>query len=80
MTARGWGTLIQEGRLCRERGHPPEAGGRELTVVAPDPAAILPEILRSLPVRVERVEVHAPSLEDVFLKLTGRQLEGGPKA
>jgi ABC-2 type transport system ATP-binding protein len=62
-----------------ERGHPPEAGGRELTVVAPDPAAILPEILRSLPVRVERVEVHAPSLEDVFLKLTGRKLEGGPK-
>jgi hypothetical protein len=28
-------------------------------------------------VRVERAEVHAPSLEDVFLKLTGRGLEGG---
>jgi len=26
---------------------------------------------------VQRVEVHAPSLEDVFLKLTGRGLEGG---
>jgi len=62
-----------------EHGHPPEAGGRVITVIDADPAAILPEILRSLPVRVERVEVHAPSLEDVFVKLTGRALEGGPK-
>ena len=62
-----------------EHGHPPEAGGRGITVIDADPAAILPEILRSLPVRVERVEVHAPSLEDVFVKLTGRALGGGPK-
>jgi ABC-2 type transport system ATP-binding protein len=62
-----------------EHGHPPEEGGRVITVIDADPAAILPEILRSLPVRVERVEVHAPSLEDVFVKLTGRALGGGPK-
>jgi ABC-2 type transport system ATP-binding protein len=62
-----------------EHGHVPEEGGNSITVVHADPSAILPEILRSLPVRVDRVEVHAPSLEDVFLKLTGRGLEGGNK-
>ena len=48
-------------------------------VAVGDPAAILPEILRHLPVKVHRVEVHEPSLEDVFLKLTGRGLEGENK-
>ena len=43
-----------------------------------DPAAVVPELLRHLPVKVQRVEVHAPSLEDVFLELTGRGLAGGP--
>jgi hypothetical protein len=41
-----------------------------------DPAAILPELLRHLPVKVLRAEVKEPSLEDVFLKLTGRALGG----
>ncbi|HZZ19582.1 MAG TPA: ATP-binding cassette domain-containing protein [Opitutaceae bacterium] len=62
-----------------DHGHVPEEGGTSITLVHADPSAILPEILRSLPVRVDRVEVHAPSLEDVFLKLTGRGLEGGNK-
>jgi ABC-2 type transport system ATP-binding protein len=60
-----------------ERGYTPEAGGPGITLIHADPSAVLPEILRHLPVRVERAEVHAPSLEDVFLKLTGRGLEGG---
>ena len=60
-----------------EHGLAPEPGDRAIMIVHPDPAAILPELLRNLPVRVERAEVHAPSLEDVFLKLTGRGLEGG---
>ncbi|HEY5228932.1 MAG TPA: ABC transporter ATP-binding protein, partial [Opitutaceae bacterium] len=68
--ARGW---------LAEHGYTPEAGGASITLVHADPAAILPELMRSLPVRVDRVEVHAPSLEDVFLKLTGRGLEGGNK-
>jgi ABC-2 type transport system ATP-binding protein len=62
-----------------EHGHAPEPGGQAITLIDADPAAILPELLRSLPVRVERVEIHAPSLEDVFLKLTGRGLERGDK-
>jgi ABC-2 type transport system ATP-binding protein len=63
----------------RERGFSPEEGGQGITLVHTDPAAILPDLLRNLPVRVDRAEVHAPSLEDVFLKLTGRGLEGGNK-
>jgi ABC-2 type transport system ATP-binding protein len=61
----------------RGRGFVPEAGGQAITLVHADPAAIIPDLLRNLPVRVDRAEVHAPSLEDVFLKLTGRGLEGG---
>ena len=61
----------------RERGFAVEEGGQRITLVHADPAAILPDLLRNLPVRVERAEVHEPSLEDVFLKLTGRGLEGG---
>ena len=57
-----------------ERGFTPEAPGKELMLVHADPAGLLPEILRNLPVKVQRVEVHEPSLEDVFLKLTGRGL------
>jgi ABC-2 type transport system ATP-binding protein len=60
-----------------EHGLAAEPGDRTIMIVHPDPAAILPDLLRNLPVRVERAEVHAPSLEDVFLKLTGRGLEGG---
>jgi ABC-2 type transport system ATP-binding protein len=66
--ARRW--LGQRGFVC-------EAKGNEIMLSHADPAAIVPELLRNLPVRVERVEVHAPSLEDVFLGLTGRGLAGG---
>jgi ABC-2 type transport system ATP-binding protein len=65
--ARGWLT---------EHGLAPEAGGQEIMLVHADPAAVLPELLRTLPVKVQRVEVHEPSLEDVFLKLTGRGFDG----
>jgi len=58
----------------------PEAGNEELMLVHSDPAAALPELLRHLPVKVLRVEVHEPSLEDVFLKLTGRGLGDGATA
>ena len=57
-----------------ERGLPAEAGTAELMLLHADPAAVLPELLRHLPVKVRRAEVHEPSLEDVFLKLTGRGL------
>jgi hypothetical protein len=49
-------------------------------MVHADPAGVMPEILRALPVKVRRVEMTAPSLEDVFLKLTGRGLDGQASA
>ena len=59
-----------------DRGLAPEPGLKGIVLTHADPSAVLPEILRSLPVRVERAEVHAPSLADVFLKMTGRGLDG----
>jgi ABC-2 type transport system ATP-binding protein len=57
-----------------ERGHGVESSGRGLMLLHQDPAALLPELLRAMPVHVRRAEVHEPSLEDVFIKLTGRTL------
>jgi ABC-2 type transport system ATP-binding protein len=62
------------------QGFSPEPGDQAIMLIHTDPAAILPDLLRNMPVRVVRAEVHAPSLEDVFLKLTGRGLEGGGKS
>ena len=61
----------------RAHDHRPEAGTRGLLLVEHEPAAVLPRILAQLPVRTQRAEIHEPSLEDVFLKLTGRSLEDG---
>ena len=61
----------------RAHDHRPEAGARGLLLVEHEPAAVLPRILAQLPVRTQRAEIHEPSLEDVFLKLTGRSLEDG---
>jgi len=57
-----------------EQGHSAEQAGPDLMVLHDDPAVLLPTILRELPVKVRRVDVHEPSLEDVFLQLTGRGL------
>jgi len=57
-----------------QRGYQPAPGVQPIMFEHKDPAAIVPVILRELPVAVERVEISAPSLEDVFLKLTGRAL------
>ena len=61
----------------RAHDHRPEASARGLLLVEHEPAAVLPRILAQLPVRTQRAEIHEPSLEDVFLKLTGRSLEDG---
>jgi ABC-2 type transport system ATP-binding protein len=58
------------------QGFAPTAANPGLMLVDADPAAVLPDMLRHLPVRVRRAEIHEPSLEDVFLGLTGRGLEG----
>jgi ABC-2 type transport system ATP-binding protein len=60
----------------REHGFTPENTTEDVMLVHADPATALPELLRNLPVKVQRVEVHEPSLEDVFLKLTGRGFSG----
>jgi ABC-2 type transport system ATP-binding protein len=60
----------------REHGFTPENTTEDVMLVHADPATALPELLRNLPVKVQRVEVHEPSLEDVFLKLTGRGFNG----
>ena len=58
------------------RGFAATSAEKQLFLVHADPAAVLPLIVREMPVRVQRVEMHAPSLEDVFLSLTGRGLGG----
>ena len=68
----------QAAAWLREHGHNPEVSERGVLLVEPEPATVLPALLARLPVRTRRAEVHEPSLEDVFLKLTGRALEGGP--
>jgi len=60
----------------KQRGHHAESTQEGLLIVARDPAAVLPELLRAPPFRVARVEVREPSLEDVFLSLTGKGLKG----
>jgi len=57
-----------------QRGYQPAPGVQPIMLEHKDPASIVPILLRELPVKVERVEVNAPSLEDVFLKLTGKAL------
>ncbi|HEY3449323.1 MAG TPA: ABC transporter ATP-binding protein [Myxococcales bacterium] len=60
----------------KEHGHASESTQQGLMLVARDPAALLPELLKNAPFRVSRAEVREPSLEDVFLSLTGKGLQG----
>jgi ABC-2 type transport system ATP-binding protein len=63
-----------------EHGYTCENSSKELMLIHPDPASVVPELMRNLPVKVKRVEVHEPSLEDVFITLTGRKLAGETSA
>jgi ABC-2 type transport system ATP-binding protein len=60
----------------RGRGLTADITAREIMLVHADPASVLPELMREVPVKVHRVTVNEPSLEDVFLKLTGRGFGG----
>ncbi len=59
------------------QGYKPEQSERGIVVVHAQPASVLPVILAEMPVKTLRAEVHEPSLEDVFLTLTGRGLASG---
>jgi len=60
--------------LSRRHGLHAEATGNGISLQVKDGAAFLPRLLADLPVAVERVEVHRPTLEDVFLSLTGKTI------
>jgi len=54
-------------------------GGGNVTVSLPDGEGQLPDVVRALDqahVRLASLNLHAPTLDDVFLNKTGRKLEG----
>lgn len=55
-------------------GSEPMSGNGSLRVEVPDGAAFVPKLVRELPIEVTSVAFHRPSLDDVFLKLTGRAI------
>jgi ABC-2 type transport system ATP-binding protein len=48
----------------------------KLTVEVPNAAAFVPKLVRELPVQIESVAFRRPSLDDVFVKLTGHAIRG----
>jgi ABC-2 type transport system ATP-binding protein len=55
-------------------GSAPAASDGTLRVEVADAAAFVPKLVRELPVEVTSVAFRRPSLDDVFLKLTGRAI------
>jgi len=55
-------------------GSDPIADNGTLRVEVPDGAAFVPRLVRETSVEVRSVAFHRPSLDDVFLKLTGRAI------
>jgi ABC-2 type transport system ATP-binding protein len=69
----------QLARLLRGFGEPRHNGRGSVTVQLPQGEAQLAEIIRVLDqadLKVELLQLHQPSLDDVFLAKTGRKLEG----
>jgi ABC-2 type transport system ATP-binding protein len=67
--------VLQE---LREAGHDAQAGAAPgLVVVRLQDASQAPEALRAVRSQVTSLRVCEPDLDDVFLRLTGRRLEGG---
>ncbi len=60
-----------------ERGYTVEMAADSLSVAGDNLAKLVPKLVRELPSHVEKVEVREPSLEDVFLRMTGRSLVDG---
>jgi ABC-2 type transport system ATP-binding protein len=66
-------------RVLERFGEPAAAAPRSVAVMLDDPIEGLAELIRTLDaegLRVASLEVHQPTLDDVFLQKTGRHLEG----
>src|ERR671936_2549956 len=62
-------------REVQERfGIAPLAANGTLRIEVPDGAAFLPRLVRELPMPISTVSLSRPSLDDVFLKLTGHAI------
>ena len=71
------GDLLAE--LLSRFGAPQRDGRGSVTVQLPGGESELAEVVRVLDsnhLRVESLQLHQPSLDDVFLAKTGRKLEG----
>src|SRR5437870_4662194 len=55
-------------------GIAPLAANGTLRIEVPDGASFLPRLVRELPMRIDSVSLSRPSLDDVFLKLTGHAI------
>lgn len=53
--------------------------GERLVIRHPAPATLLPQLLTELAPRISGIELAPPTLEDVFLTLTGRRLRSGER-
>ena len=55
-------------------GIAPLSANGTLRIEVPDGASFLPRLVRELPMRIDSVSLSRPSLDDVFLKLTGHAI------
>ena len=70
-------TLSLDGPVNGDLGLPVSTDGRQVTCRVEDVAAALPGLLqklRGLGRRVDDIDIESPSLQAVFLHLTGREL------
>jgi ABC-2 type transport system ATP-binding protein len=58
-----------------EGGHAPEVVEGAVRFEMPGATELVPELMQDLPGRIRRISVGEPTLEDVFLDLTGSRLE-----
>jgi ABC-2 type transport system ATP-binding protein len=62
----------------RRAGFRVKAGDHDLIVFTEDGEAEVPRLIEAVGVRVSTVHVHRPTLDDVFLHYTGRQIRDEP--
>jgi ABC-2 type transport system ATP-binding protein len=60
--------------IAERFGIAPLAANGTLRIEVPDGASFLPRLVRDLAMRIDSVALSRPSLDDVFLKLTGHAI------